>query len=271
MRRPATGALNKALSLLHEIASAEARGEAPPIAARLAEITEIDAASVSRLLRQLVELRLLEWDAESRSHQVGAEYFRIADGADRLRLIDLSRPLLRGLAAQFGMPAWLSVRLGSAVLTLAAERDFNITHVAAEAGRVVPAWCSAAGRALLADETDDSIRDVLSETTFLNGGTGAPGDIDELLRRVRAARSTAAVVAVSEFDSNTVETSVPIRGSHGEIVAALSIACPVRASSSRKDLLKDAVVDAGAVVQGRLATRFHDATGAVRSTDRGGP
>jgi IclR family transcriptional regulator, KDG regulon repressor len=94
------------------------------------------------------------------------------------------------------------------------------------AGRLVPAYNTSSGRALLLDWELDELRRVFAGVAFTAAGPNAPGDVEELYRRIRAARTRGYALVDEEFEGGLVAASAPIRDFRGRIIAALNVSAP---------------------------------------------
>src|SRR5215211_5058434 len=111
----------------------------------------VDKSQASRTLRVLADHGLAERDAASRAYRLGPRVFAYAALVSGRRLLRLAPPVLERLVHAVGERAHLSVLDGPAVLTLLSPSPPHAVQTAGWAGRSVPAYCTAAGRALLAD------------------------------------------------------------------------------------------------------------------------
>ena len=116
----------------------------------------VDKSQASRTLRTLAEHGLVERDPVTRAYRVGPRVFGYAALVADRRLLRAAPPVLAALVATLGERAHLSVLDGDAVLTLLSESPPHAVQAAGWAGRSVPAYCTAAGRALLADHDADA-------------------------------------------------------------------------------------------------------------------
>jgi DNA-binding IclR family transcriptional regulator len=94
------------------------------------------------------------------------------------------------------------------------------------AGRVTPAYCTSAGRALLLDWEADEIVAAFSAVDFVTRRPRAVASAAQLSQVVRAARPDGFVVVDGEFEPDLIGVAVPVRDSRGSIIAALNVSAP---------------------------------------------
>ncbi len=193
---------------------------------RIAQLVGREKSQVSRALRTLDQAGLVERDEASREYRLGWRLFALAArGADQ-RLLALAPPVLHDLVAALGETAHLSVRDGDAVVTLLTEASPSVVRAIEWTGRAVPAHCTSAGRALLLDHDEGSLRALLGDGELPAPGPGAPRDIGELARRIVAARALGYAAIDGEFEDGHAGVAAPVRNFSGRIVAALNVSAP---------------------------------------------
>ncbi|MER7498548.1 IclR family transcriptional regulator [Nonomuraea pusilla] len=250
-----TSTFDRALDLLDAILTAELGSTGYPGNAQLAEQFGLDQAQISRMLKDLAALELVERDGQGRGWRVGLGYLALAAEAGDADLVTAARPLLRRLVTRWHEPAWLSVRSAGVALTVEVESSHWSSYVAAAPGAVTPLWCTGPGRALLLDHTEQELAELLSSVEFVGGGPLAVRDVRALAVRNAADRAAGVVVADREFEHDVVDFSAPVRGRSGAIVASLSVAVPRFRLGGRSQEIAASVVEAAKELEVRAASR----------------
>ncbi len=222
---------------------------------RIAQLVGREKSQVSRALRTLDQAGLVERDEASREYRLGWRLFTLAArGADQ-RLLALAPPVLHDLVAALGETAHLSVRDGDAVVTLLTEASPSVVRAIEWTGRAVPAHCTSAGRALLLDHDERSLRALLGDGELPAAGPGAPRDIGELARRIGAARALGYAAIDAEFEDGHVGVAAPVRNFSGRIVAALNVSAPAfRLGGRRLDAAGGEIRARAEELSGRLGS-----------------
>jgi len=207
---------------------------------RIAQIVGREKSQVSRALRTLDQAGLVERDEGTREYRLGWRLYALAARGAGQRLLALAPPVLHDLVAALGETAHLTVRDGDAVVTLLTESSPRVVRAIEWTGRTVPAHCTSAGRALLLDHDERSLRALL-------GGR-------ELARRIAAARALGYAAIDGEFEDGHVGVAAPVRDFCGRIVAALNVSAPAfRLGGRRLDAAGRAIRDRAGELSSRLA------------------
>ncbi|GCD93053.1 IclR family transcriptional regulator [Embleya hyalina] len=266
-----TTTFDRGLALLDAIVAAELGSTGYPGNAQLAERIGLDQAQTSRMLKDLAAAGLVERDEPSRGWRAGPGWFALAAAAGDGELLRGARPLLRALVARRHEPAWLSVRSGTAVLTVGSEASHWASYVAATPGALTPLWCTGPGRALLLDHSDRELAELLDGVSFVGGGPRAARDLATLAARNAEARAAGVVVADREFEHDVVDFSAPVRDRLGTITAALSLAVPRFRLGGHTAEIAASVAEAARALQVRTGAASGPgpaATRAGRTADR---
>ncbi|MEU7004677.1 IclR family transcriptional regulator C-terminal domain-containing protein [Nonomuraea sp. NPDC046570] len=250
-----TSTFDRGLDLLGAVLAAELGSTGYPGNAQLAEQLGLDQAQISRMLKDLAALELVERDGQGRGWRVGPGYFALAAAAGDADLASAARPLLRELVTRWHEPAWLSVRSQVMALTVEAQPSHWSSYVAAAPGAMTPVWCTGPGRALLLDHSEQELAELLDAVEFVGGGPLAARDVRALAARNAADRGAGVVVADREFEHDVVDFSAPVRGRSGAVVAALSVAVPLFRLGERATEIAASVERAAKALEVRAASR----------------
>lgn len=219
-----TGAA-KLLALLEALAESDTENREGLTIAELARAVRRDTSIVSRQVKPLVELGVLE-RGESGRHTLGWRLFTVAARAGDQRLLLLAPPVMRKLTQLVDERVHLNLRRGTEVFTILAESPHRNIEAAGWVGRTTPAACTSAGYALLWDHDDAEIRTLFDGSIPSGGGPKGPRTIETLLDRVADTRRRGHAVAVDEFDDDLSGVASPVRDFNGRIIAALNISAP---------------------------------------------
>lgn len=257
---PADGgtSLKRGLLALEILARAEGQDEAGLGVVDVARRLGVDKSQASRTLRALADHGLAERDAASRAYRLGPRVFAYAALVSERRLLRVAPPVLEQLVNALGERAHLSVLDGTSVLTLLSHSPPHAVQAAGWAGRTVPAYCTAAGRALLADHDTEALRELLDGVELVRRGPGTVASFADLSARVREVAERGYAVADEELEPGLSAVAAPVRSFDGRVVAALNVSGP----SFR---FRPRLQEAGEEVT-RAAARLHDETVAASAT-----
>ena len=218
--------LRRGLRTLDVLAGADGDGDRGLGVVDVARRLGVDKSQASRTLRALAEHGLAERDAVTRGYRIGPRVFAYAALVSERRLLRAAPPVLEALVHALGERAHLSVLDGSAVLTLLSHSPPHAVQAAGWAGRTVPAYCTAAGRALLADHDPAALRARFDGVELVPRGPNAVESLEDLGARVREAAERGYAFADEELEPGLCGVAAPVRRFDGAIVAALNVSGP---------------------------------------------
>lgn len=242
--------LGRGLQLLLALGSDEAAQRGGLGVVEIARLVGREKSQVSRALKTLADHGFVDRDPESLSYRLGWQMFALAARAGNGRLLAVAGPVLRELVAELGETAHVSVLDGAEVLPVLSEASPR-TMRASEASRV-SAHDTSSGRALLFDHDRAALAALLGEGPYTPSGPGAPRDVDELHRRVVAARARGHALTHEELEPGLVAAAAPIRDFRGRIVAALNVSAPGFRFGDRLEAAGDMVERAADELSHRL-------------------
>lgn len=222
----AAGGLRRGLSILDALGSTAATDGGGLGVVQLAAMTGQDKSAVSRILSALAGAGYVERDAVTRRYRLGWKLFALGARAGDQRLVEAARRILPGLVAQVGETAHVSVLQGADVLTLHTEPAPRAVASVGWVGRVIPAYCTSSGHALLLDHTRQQLADRLAGVRFAQRGPRTVRSVDGLYERVLAARAAGFAIVDEESDRDLSAVGAPIRDAAGRIAAALNVSGP---------------------------------------------
>ncbi len=209
-------------------------GPSPIGVSEVARRLGLSKAVVHRILRTLVDRRLLATDPLTRGYQLGSAAAAI--GARGLRESELRRvalPFLRRLQAATGETTTLSAPVAAGRVYLAQVESLNEIKMTVELGRRFPLHAGSSSRAILAFMAAEEQQEVLdSELAALTGATiidpqGLRASLDEV-RRSGVAQSG------GERQPGAGSVAAPLFGVGGAVVGAISVCGPVSRMTAQR-------------------------------------
>ena len=235
MGRQRSSPLGRAAAILFALGSSEAFAEGGLGVVRLADLVTREKSQVSRALRALADAGLVERDPDTRLYRLSWQLFTLALRAGDARLLEAAPRLLADAVEQLGERINLCVRQGPDVLTVLSETPPHAIQTAGWVGRLVPAYCSASGRALLHDHNLEDLKRVFAGIKLEPLAPNTVRTITELSRRVEEDRARGYALADEEFETGLVAAGAPVRNLEGRIVACVSLSAPKFRFAARLD------------------------------------
>ena len=219
--------------------------------AELSELAGLNKTTTHRLLQALHSESMLDRDPSSGAYRLGPAVMALGVQAltsDNLRL--KARPLLKGLAAETGETATLEIPVEDTMLIL---DEISGGHRIAAGGNVGTRWAmhaTSTGKAIIAFSENGMAR-LGQRLTPLTARTitdpqALEGQLGEIRRRGFAE-------SVDELEDGFTGVGTVVRGSSGEILAAMSICGPTQRLTERRRTSLGATLCA---VAGKLQPRF---------------
>lgn len=216
--------VRKALGLLHHFSVSNPQWGL----SELARAAGLDKATTLRLLRPLVEERLLEQDAVSRKYRLGHLVLNLARTREAsFPLTEWIQPELAQLAQTLGEVAHASLMGPEALTTVAvANAAQRATRVFVDPSEALPYHATASGMVCLAFAAPDSVAAILARNDYVGVTQDTPKDADELAPRLARARQLGYAVTHSTFESEVTGVAVPFFDAEGHAQGAIAVAAP---------------------------------------------
>jgi DNA-binding IclR family transcriptional regulator len=223
--------VGKVFKLIEAVVAHQGTGQ--PFAKIVAR-TGIPKASAHRLLKELVDLEILTFDAETSRYRGSLKLARLgSEVMMNFNLRDYAHPFIMALHKESGHVAHLGIRNGKVGVYVdkCESRDFGI-KLFSEIGKDFPLHCTAMGKVLLAHATPAEIEEILAgplEAMTPNTITD-PGKFREQLSLIRG-RGYA--IDRQEITRGLMCAAAPVIGIGGDVIGALSCTFPSYLESDR--------------------------------------
>ena len=210
-------------------------------------------ATVNRLLTTLLRAGFVEQDAESRRYNLSLKIAVLAESVrSRTGVVELARDHLKRFAERVGETVNLGVMLDGALVYADTIPSRHILGIETRSGSSLPAYCTGAGKVLLAHLPEEQLTEYLSAlvpvqhtTTTLTTETA----IREELERVSRAGFA---LDRGELLEEAWCAAAPIFGRDRLVLASVSVSAPRSHFAAKRDELVTEVVGVAAEI-GRRA------------------
>ncbi len=229
-----SSSLHRTLAILTALGSDDAAERGGLGVVEIARRVGREKTQVSRALKTLDEVGLVERDRDTLSYRLGWQVFALASHAGHSRLLTEAPPVLRSVVNVLQERVHLTVLTESGALTVLSESPMRAVQATGWVGRVVPLHTTSSGRALLFDHTEEDVRRRLAGVAFPAPEPAGPQDVEDFLRRLQRAREAGHVRVEEEFEAGLVAVAAPVRDFRGRVTAALNVSGP--ASRMGQDL-----------------------------------
>jgi IclR family transcriptional regulator, KDG regulon repressor len=193
--------------------------------------------NVFRLLATLESRNFIEQNTFTQNYRLGMKNLEL--GQTVLRQLGVhrqSRPLLESLAAECDETSYLAIRRGAHIIYLDAVETSQPVRVVPRTGILLPAWCTAAGKVLLAATSDQELHHFLSTVELRPQAPRSITRRDDLKQQLAAVSAQGYALEDEELDVGVRGVAVALRDYSGSVVGAICVSGPaIRFSSQRLD------------------------------------
>jgi IclR family acetate operon transcriptional repressor len=251
--RNQSSSLRRALDVLAAIALACESGSLPNLT-EVAANSGVNRSTVSRLLQPLIDVRLVEQDAETDRYRLGPHTARLGQiYLQHLEVNDVAGPVLQALVDESQETAHLGVRDETDVVYVDKHESPLSVRTGSRIGSRQPLYSTAMGKVLLAYAArpvfDAMVRKGLPRRTATT-----ITDPDALRAEIDRVRADGYAIDDQENELGIRCIGVPVFDHRGAVVAAISLSGPAtRMTVERLKELSPFVMSAAAGVSRRLA------------------
>ncbi|MGZ5299948.1 MAG: IclR family transcriptional regulator [Actinomycetota bacterium] len=192
----------------------------------LGRLLDVHKATASRLIATLAERGLVERDPVSEKYRLGFGLIRLAGAAMAgLDLVRTAHPILEDLAERTHETVNLGVLSGDAVVYVDQISGTRAIVSVSWVGRRTPLHCTSNGKVLMANMPEPE-RDRLVARPLERPTAHTIADPATLIVQLREIRIRGYAQTLEELEEGLNAVAAPVRGSDGEVVAALSVSGP---------------------------------------------
>ncbi len=227
------GAVGRALCLLETLSKAKTSNlEA------LSKDTGLPKATALRILSTLVEQGYVSRDSSDR-YSLTLRMFTVGSRAlGNVELIDVANPVAGRLRDDTGETVHMGILESNRAVYILKRESLYTIRMNSRVGKSIPLHCSAIGKVLLSDRTDDELA-AYAEAEGLRRYT--PKTIctaKDLLAEIGRVRQNGYAFDDEEHEEGIFCVAAPIRDTYGDTVASMSLSTPTfRLDRSRIDVI----------------------------------
>lgn len=230
----------------------------PQSAAEMAETLAIPKSTAYDLIHAMLDEGLLS-PAEGARFALGRRLHELGMGyRAQIDILREGTPIVRALRDGTGETVQLSAMDGPLMHVLLKEEGFRAVRIISNTGFRMPVNWAAAGRLLVSDLDDDSLRRLLAATVAPSPTGQAETDVERLIAQIRAFRQRGHAIEIGETNEHAGCVAAPVLDAEGKVIAALSIAAPEQRLKSTECATLVAAVTLAAADLGAALLRRRD-------------
>lgn len=203
----------------------------------------LSKSTVHRIITTLKYKEYVNQNDENDKYQLGIKVLNLSSSIiSNMDLINIARPYIRQFANKVDevihlcIPdeAYANIIYVDKVSSENTKR--NIT-MSSRVGKKAPIYCTASGKLLLSQFSDDKIKQLLYHTDFVKYTENTITDVNALLNEIHSIRENHYALDNIEYDTGVICIAVPIFDRTNKIIAATSLSS-VTLFNNMEDLLK---------------------------------
>ena len=218
--------------------------------AEVAALVSLPRSTVHRLLQSLAEEHLVTPVSEERGFRLGAGLMHLATSATKW-LVENITPFLRDLSVELEETVDLAVLSGSNVYFIDQVAAPHRLQAVSQTGLAFPLHCTANGKALLADMTDDQVRALVGES-LVRHTANTIANIDDLLAELHDVRTRRVAFDRDEHTDGISAAGTSIRNPYG-LALAMSVPVPTSRFSENEERITSGVIDGRKRIENHFA------------------
>lgn len=208
-----------------------------------------------RLLATLECRGYIEQDQRTGNYRLGIKTFEVASVfLHHLGLRRQARPILEELVNKCNETAYLAVTEEADVVYVLMHETSHTVRVIPRLGHRLPAYCTASGKVMLANESQDRLAQLLAGRPLRQLTANTITDFDRLREHLAQVAQQGYAVDNEELEEGVGCVAAPVRDYSHRVVAGVGLSGPVSRFSSERiqHELVPLVKDAGVKISQRL-------------------
>jgi IclR family acetate operon transcriptional repressor len=221
---PLIQSLDRGLVILETVG----RSSDPVSLGELTSVLGIDRSSAFRLANTLRRRGFLAYPAGRKDYILGPSVWRLSHQYDWSNmLIRVSREHLKSLASHINETAHLAVREGKNALFIDHAAANHVISISGQTGELVPLYCTAHGKALLADYRRRELKTMFGSGPLRSFTSRTITTIDHLDKTCGEIKATGFATDDAEYVEGLRCVAAPIRGQGGVVIGSIGISAPL--------------------------------------------
>lgn len=199
---------------------------------------DMNKSTVHRLLYTMEYAGYIERNPVTRIYRPGMKLVQLCSTRiNDIELLTEAKPFLMALVKEINQVVHLAVMKDNRAMFIDKIDTINTIRMYSAIGRSIPLHCSAVGKALLLDKSDEEVHDLLNKAgieIFTNNTLTTP---EALLAQLKTARQCGFTIDDSEHEEHVCCIAAPIYDYRGRIIAAVSTAALKSERTDRQHLI----------------------------------
>lgn len=185
---------------------------------------ELNKSTVHRLMMTLLNRGFVERNEQTGIYQIGLKMVELS--SIRLNHVELKTealPYLHQLANKLNQSIQLAIYDEGEAVFIEKVEKYQSFHMYCQIGKRIPLYCSAVGKSLILDKTDEEIETVMKDTDYIKFTENTRLNIKDLLADIHLGREIGYTKDSAEHEDNVYCVAMPVYDYRGKIVASVSV------------------------------------------------
>ncbi len=210
----------------------------------LSELTEkanLNISTVHRLLQTLMSHHFVEQDLNTGRYRLGLRVFEIGSSAlYNLDIREVAKPQLEWLVEKCNETANLAILEQGELVYIQQVESTHMMKMFARVGNRGPAYCTAAGKAILAYMGEEELNNIIYKIEFIKFTDKTITDPEKLKEELVNIRNRGYSLDVEEMEEGVICMAFPVMNHEARVIAAVSVSGPVTRMTDK--MLKDTIL-----------------------------
>jgi IclR family acetate operon transcriptional repressor len=221
---PFIQSLDRGLTILQAVAVSKQ----PVSLGELAELLGVDRSSAFRLAHTLRRRGFLSCPANRKDYILGSSMWYLTHHYDwNNMLVRVANQQLKSLAAQLNETAHLAIREGKNALFIDSAAVNQVLSVSGQAGELVPLYCTAHGKALLADADEAELKAIFGPGPLPRFTKTTITTLSALAKDCTLVKKRGYASDDAEYREELRCMAAPIRVENDVIVGSIGVSVPM--------------------------------------------
>ena len=210
----------------------------PMTPAEICKALNLNKSTVHRLLYTLEYSGYIEKTQDMRNYRLGIKLVQLCSlRINDIELVTEAKPFLVKLVSEINQTVHLAVMSENRAMFIDKINTVNTIRMYSEIGKSIPLHCSAIGKALLLDKSDEEVLDILQKTGMQRFTSDTLTDPNALLQQLHVGRMKGFTIDNFEHEENVCCIAAPIYDYRHQIIAAISTAALKSTTLNREHMI----------------------------------
>lgn len=191
----------------------------------ISNLTELHKSTAYGLVNTLKELRILEQDTKTGMYKLGLELFKLGAHVN-INLRNIVSPYIDSLVVETQETVNLVVREGDSILYIEKKESPHSMRICTNLGQLVPLYCTAGGKAILAFLDPQDTEEILHRTEFKRYTANTLMTVNDVMADIEEVREKGYAVDREELEYGLTCVGIPLFNKKNCPIGAISVSGP---------------------------------------------